>query len=82
MVPGNWTDLASAVVLEELTDAFWRISDNDSVVAVVLTGAGNSFSAGVDLKWLQGQKGRSEASVQDALKDAQKRLKTMQVKGA
>jgi enoyl-CoA hydratase/carnithine racemase len=43
-------------MLEELTDAFWRISDNDTVVAVVLTGAGNTFSAGVDLKWLHGQK--------------------------
>jgi enoyl-CoA hydratase/carnithine racemase len=55
----NRPDALNAIaprMLEELSEAFWKISDNRDLAAVILTGAGSSFSAGVDLKWLHEQK--------------------------
>jgi len=46
-------------MLNELSEAFWSISDSDQIVAVVLTGENSTFSAGVDLKWLHSQKIRN-----------------------
>lgn len=37
----------------ELNEAFKKLSDNPDVRAVVLTGAGKSFSAGADLNWMK-----------------------------
>jgi methylglutaconyl-CoA hydratase len=39
--------------IAELTAAFGELSLDDSVHAVVLTGAGRSFSAGADLNWMR-----------------------------
>ena len=43
-----------------LVDVFREIAGDDSVGAVVLTGAGRAFSAGVDLKELSGESGPTE----------------------
>lgn len=45
---------------EELVDAFDTIKDNASVHAVVLTGAGRAFCAGVDLNALQNSAGEDQ----------------------
>jgi len=37
----------------ELNNAFKRLGDDPSVRAIVLTGAGKSFSAGADLNWMK-----------------------------
>jgi methylglutaconyl-CoA hydratase len=47
-------------LIAELTDALARLGQNDSVRAVVLTGAGKSFSAGADLNWMRRMAGYSD----------------------
>lgn len=41
------------VMISELTDLTTVLAEQDSVRAVVLTGAGDTFCAGGDLKWMQ-----------------------------
>lgn len=56
------------LLISELTDALLAIADDASARALVLTGKGPSFSAGADLKWMQGMLGASEAdNERDAL---------------
>lgn len=52
----------SPLMMQELIDVFDSISADETVRAVVLTGAGKSFCAGGDLKWMQSNldKPRSE----------------------
>jgi methylglutaconyl-CoA hydratase len=42
-----------ATLIAEIRDVFWTLGDDDTVRVIVLTGAGASFCAGADLKWLQ-----------------------------
>jgi enoyl-CoA hydratase/carnithine racemase len=44
------TNALSPEMMLEIRDAFWEIAADDGVGAVLLTGAGKSFSAGGDLK--------------------------------
>ncbi|HVI55750.1 MAG TPA: enoyl-CoA hydratase-related protein [Luteibacter sp.] len=48
-------------LIAELTDALDRVEGDDAIRAVVLTGAGASFSAGADLNWMRGMAAASEA---------------------
>lgn len=41
------------VLIKELTHCFNHISDDDSIIAVILTGNGKSFCAGADLLWMK-----------------------------
>ena len=41
------------VMIAELTEIFKKISEDDGVRVVVLTGNGKSFSAGADLNWMK-----------------------------
>jgi len=53
----------------ELNNAFQILGDNEDVRAIVLTGAGKSFSAGADLNWMKAAAGYSEEqNMQDALR--------------
>jgi methylglutaconyl-CoA hydratase len=47
-------------LIAELTDVLDRVEGDDTVRAVVLTGAGASFSAGADLNWMRGMASASE----------------------
>ncbi|MDF4003478.1 enoyl-CoA hydratase-related protein [Luteibacter sp. PPL552] len=47
-------------LIAELTAAIDELDRDDAVRAVVLTGAGASFSAGADLNWMRGMAGASE----------------------
>jgi len=40
-------------LMKELTDCFHRLSGDDSVTAIILTGNGKSFCAGADLTWMK-----------------------------
>jgi methylglutaconyl-CoA hydratase len=53
--------------IAELTAALGELATDDTVRAVVLTGAGSSFSAGADLNWMRRATSYSEA---DNLRDA------------
>ncbi|WP_371169122.1 crotonase/enoyl-CoA hydratase family protein [Aliiroseovarius sp. 2305UL8-7] len=45
----------SAQMIEELTDAAHTLGADEAVRVVILTGAGKSFCAGGDLRWMQDQ---------------------------
>jgi len=55
------------VMISELDDVFARLSDDEAVRVVVLSGQGSAFSAGADLQWM---KRASEASHEWNLADA------------
>ena len=53
----------------ELGNAFTKLGANDSVRAIVLTGAGKSFSAGADLNWMKEAASYSdEQNMRDAMR--------------
>ncbi len=57
-----------AALIESLTVALEALAGDDSVRAVVLEGAGASFSAGADLNWMRGMAAAGEAeNREDAL---------------
>lgn len=57
-----------AALIGSLTAALEALADDDSVRAVVLEGAGASFSAGADLNWMRGMAAAGEAeNREDAL---------------
>jgi methylglutaconyl-CoA hydratase len=62
------------VLVAELTEAFKTLEDDARVRIVVLTGAGESFSAGADLGWMQRM---AQASEKDNRKDARQLAKLM-----
>ena len=68
----NRPDLHNAfdeTVIAELTAAFTALDADPSVRAIVLAGAGKSFSAGADLNWMKRQGASSqEANLADARK--------------
>src|SRR5215470_72918 len=47
-------------LIADLTAAIGELEADDGVHAVVLTGAGASFSAGADLRWMRGMAQASE----------------------
>jgi methylglutaconyl-CoA hydratase len=56
------------VLIREFTEALESIAHDDSVRVVVLTGAGDVFSAGADLNWMKKVAGYGfEQNVEDAL---------------
>lgn len=59
-------------LIAELTLALATLDADTSVRAVVLTGAGSTFSAGADLNWMRGMAQASEAeNLEDSLRLAQ-----------
>jgi len=57
-----------AALVERLTELLVEIKSRDDVRAVVLTGAGRSFSAGADVNWMRSMADCSEEeNVEDAL---------------
>jgi methylglutaconyl-CoA hydratase len=54
----------NAGLIAALTEAFTRLGRAREVRAIVLTGAGKSFSAGADLDWMRAAAGWSEAENQ------------------
>ena len=48
-------------LIADLTPALRRLADDDAVRVVVLTGSGESFSAGGDLNWMRRMAGYSDA---------------------
>lgn len=55
--------------IEELTECFSHLSEDQSVYAVVLTGKGRHFCAGADLNWMQKV---ASYTREDNIKDSQK----------
>ena len=49
-----------AELIAELTEALQQVAADGSLRCLVLTGAGNTFSAGADLKWMQAMASASE----------------------
>ncbi len=64
------------VLIAELTERLRELQEDERVRAVVLTGAGKSFSAGADLGWM---KRMAEASEKENRKDARQLAKLMRV---
>lgn len=67
----NRPDLHNAFnddLIWELNNAFTKLGEDDTVRAVVLTGAGKSFSAGADLNWM---KEAAHYTKEQNLRDAQ-----------
>ena len=62
-------------LIAELTEGLVRIGEDESVRAVVLTGAGKSFSAGADLNWMRRMAGYSD---EENLADARGLARLMQ----
>lgn len=59
-------------LIDELTRSYQDLDTDDTVRAIVLTGAGKSFSAGANLAWMQRQGAAGEAeNLADARKLAQ-----------
>jgi methylglutaconyl-CoA hydratase len=57
-----------APLVARLTELLFEIKSRDDIRAVVLTGAGRSFSAGADVNWMRSMAGCSEEeNVEDAL---------------
>lgn len=52
-------------LIATLTDALLALDADPAVRAVVLTGVGNTFSAGADLNWMRGMAAASEAENRD-----------------
>ena len=60
------------VMIAELTEIFKKISEDESVRVVVLTGNGKSFSAGADLNWMKKMINYSyEENLEDSIKLAE-----------
>jgi methylglutaconyl-CoA hydratase len=60
------------VMIAELTEIFKKISEDESVRVVILTGNGKSFSAGADLNWMRKMINYSyEQNLEDSLKLAE-----------
>ena len=57
-----------AELIASLTDALQQVATDDSLRCLVLTGAGNTFSAGADLNWMRDM---ASASEQENFADAQ-----------
>ncbi|HEX6833949.1 MAG TPA: enoyl-CoA hydratase-related protein, partial [Rudaea sp.] len=56
-------------LIAELTSALERLDRDEAVRAVVLTGAGASFSAGADLNWMRGMAAATEmANREDSMR--------------
>ena len=56
-------------LIKALDECFQSLGNNDAVRAIVLTGAGKSFSAGADLNWM---KAAANYSKQENIADAQR----------
>jgi len=56
-------------LIEEMTDCFLKLEDNDQVRLISLAGAGNSFSAGADLNWMKSMK---DFSLEENMTDSHK----------
>ena len=63
---------------EELVDAFQRVNDDDEVAAVVVTGAGRAFCAGMDLS-AEGNVFGLDESLEPTMDDLRERLEDPQV---
>ena len=60
------------VMIAELTEIFRKVSSDDTVRVVVLTGNGKSFSAGADLNWMKKMINYSyEENLEDSIKLAE-----------
>lgn len=56
-------------LIAELTELLGRLDDDQGVRAVILTGAGNTFSAGADMNWMRAMASFSrEENIADALR--------------
>lgn len=65
---GDKHNALNAQMIFELTDAAAKISESDTIRAVVLTGEGKSFCAGGDLNWMREQMEKSvEARVAEGM---------------
>ena len=69
----NATD---AVMHAELATVFRAVHDDPSIGAVVVTGAGQAFSAGGDLGWISGQVGNYEQTMR-VMREAGDIVRTM-----
>lgn len=65
--PANAMD---AVSLIELAETFDQLAADDSIAAVVLTGEGRSFSAGLDLRAIEGSGPKEQEALIEALNRA------------